>query len=68
MKLYLQFINGHPGISGKPAQHRYQKLQATRPVAHQGHHADQIEDPHKDRSHLKLIFDNKIIIFSGKNI
>ena len=49
----LELINGYPAIGGEALQHGYKELEAARPVAHQQHHADQVEDPHEDARHVQ---------------
>ena len=41
---YLKLINGNPGIRREAIEHGYQKLDTTRPMRHQRHNADQIEN------------------------
>ena len=47
MPLYLQLVDGHPTVGGEALEHGHQELEAARPVAHQQHHADQVEDAHE---------------------
>ncbi len=41
---YLQLINGHPRIVREAIEHWHQKLDTARPMRHQRHDTDQIED------------------------
>ena len=41
---YLKLINGNPWIRREAIEHGYQKLDTTRPMRHQRHNADQIEN------------------------
>ncbi len=43
--IYLQLIDGHPGVRGESLEHWHQELQATRPMANEQHDADEVEDP-----------------------
>lgn len=51
----LQVINGYPWIRWETLQHRYEKLQTSRPMSNQEHHANQIEDPHEYARHVKKL-------------
>ena len=50
---YLQLIDGYPAVGREALQHGHQELQTPGPVAHQQHHADQVEDPHEHARHVQ---------------
>lgn len=52
---YLQLIYGHPTIAREALEHGHKKLETSRPVPHQQHHADQIEDAHEHAGHVQKL-------------
>ena len=49
---YLELVDSHPTVWRKLVKHRHQKHEASRPVAHQCHHTDEIEDSNEDMCHV----------------
>ncbi|KAH9400592.1 hypothetical protein TYRP_002160 [Tyrophagus putrescentiae] len=46
-------IDGHPGVGREALQHGDQKLKTAAPVTDEQHHADEVEDFHKEAGHVQ---------------
>ena len=52
---YLKLIYGNPTVTGETLEHGHKELETPGPVAHQQHHADQIEDAHEHAGHVQKL-------------